>query len=214
MQVTTRPCRNWVEMKDGRKMEVQWGAIPPDALLMSKVSWSVRPPAVIKVAPWGSQHAASLFSSMDGQAYLQLAWWRGDLWASCQRTDPQERSLESKDWRNQSPPQRSCRRDRKVITCHKKWQCMTSGKELMVMLLHPVGEILAVLYTPKLKLYHTGKMKTKQKKTLRSLLSRLCWSTWTSTWKSFLCAQWTNVQNQSFKVHEDCCILERAVNEK
>ncbi len=136
-------------MKAGVKKKKDWGgderreeflraAVPPDALVMSKVSRSVSPLAAIKEAPWSSQHVPCLFitsvghghsshrrpcsNDMQSQAYLLLAGWRGNLRVSWLRTGPRERSLESTGWRSRSPPQRSCRRERQT----RGWLCAKS----------------------------------------------------------------------------------------
>lgn len=74
---------------DERRGEPLRATVPPDALLMSKVSRSVSPLAAIKEAPRSSQHGPSLFITSAGhshcsqrlpgstdvepQAYLRLA---------------------------------------------------------------------------------------------------------------------------------------------
>lgn len=83
--------------------------------MVSRASRAVSPLAAIKGAPPRSPQGASLVITSAGHsqsnsshAYLRLEQWKGGLRASWRKTDPQEKSLESRGWRNRSPPQRSC----------------------------------------------------------------------------------------------------------
>lgn len=83
--------------------------------MVSRASRAVSPLAAIKGVPPRSPQGASLVITSAGHsqsnsshAYLRLEQWKGGLRASWRKTDPQEKSLESRGWRNRSPPQRSC----------------------------------------------------------------------------------------------------------